>query len=600
MPDPTAPGSWRDRFEFDGWTAITAIDAELPQQTIRTGALLVAATGAAFSLLYLVTGPGAFVPPNLIAAGAFLVIAQARRFDGTARVFAGITVAILLFAYQLALVGGVDNGITLWLTVPTFASMTLGLRRTSIYAFVLSMAVIVAVVLGARLGWLVPQVRIPLDDVVIAASMAGVILLSGLFVQVTVRTRHRLLGEVDGRTRALAGALEEARAAKAVAVEAAEAKDRFFANLTHEIRTPLNGIAGSAELLLGTELTPEQGPLASALVASTQNLVALVNALLDHARLVAGDSILDVEPVNVRAMAGDLSHLFAVQALGKGISFDVTVDDAVPACIESDAIKLHQILVNLVGNAVKFTDQGQIGLSFHWEPGPATGAGTLVAIVRDTGDGIPVDMTEAVFQPFVQGDATIRRAHGGTGLGLAIARRLAGLLGGSVELLVEAGPGSTFVVRLPARELDPVAGRPAEPVPSASPGFPAPEGLRVLLVEDNDINRMVATAMLRRQGLEVTVATDGQAAVTLAASGAFALILMDLQMPVLDGIAAARAIRLREAEIGARPVPIVAMSGNSPEDYGEACRVAGISGFLMKPVTTEELRRVVAGLAPGD
>lgn len=273
-----------------------------------------------------------------------------------------------------------------------------------------------------------------------------------------------------------------------------------------------------------------------------------------------------------------------------------------PAAIESDRIRLQQVLANLVANALKFTKQGAVRVALDWEPGAAAGRGTLVASVADTGPGVAPELLDAIFEPFVQGDASIRRSHGGTGLGLAISRQLVELLGGTIELTTEIEVGSTFTVRVPAAVADPRAATPfADAHDRANGNGHAPDaagaaldGLRILLVEDNDINRRVATAMLRRSGVDVHGAVDGNEAVSLAGESQFDLVLMDLQMPGLDGIEATRRIRAGERASGARRLPIVAMTGNALEDYGDACAAAGMDAFVTKPVTADQLRGVVA------
>jgi CheY-like chemotaxis protein len=402
------------------------------------------------------------------------------------------------------------------------------------------------------------------------------------------------MADLQARNAELAEALAQAEAARAVAMGAAEAKDRFFANLTHEIRTPLNGIASTAELLAHTELDAEQRPLADALGASTANLVLLVNAMLDHARLRAGRVSIDLTPIEVRRAAANLEHLFLAQATDKGLDFAVTVADDVPAWIEVDAIKVRQILGNLTSNAIKFTARGSVKVTVGQAPPDAAHPSPrLVLRVTDTGAGIAPDQLDPIFEPFVQGDASISRTHGGTGLGLAIARQLASVLGGTLTVRSRQGEGSEFTLTVPFRVID----APVEAAAPPEPIVPPAAGLRVLLAEDNEINRTVASRMLDLLDADVVVAEDGARAVGIATTSAVDLVLMDLQMPGLDGIEAARIIRSHERERDLPAVPIVAMTGNDPDDYGVACADAGMDGFLMKPVGMDDLRSLLASIA---
>ncbi len=595
MNERTTIGIWHHAFDFDRLTEPHLLEGEVARRTVRVGLLFAAASALLFSLLYVVTGPAEFIAANFLSSVALLALALLPRRDTRLQLYGAVTIALALLGYQLLLLGRVDNGITVWFLVPSIATALLGMWRLAVYCAATGMAEIVAIVAAARLGWLQPVVTIPEAEVVMAGSTIATLALCVIFAAITYQARRRLLADIEQGTLALEHALEESRLARSEAVEASEAKDRFFANLTHEIRTPLNGICGTAELLESTALSADQAPLVEALATSTRSLVSLVNAMLDHARLSAGYATVDVAPFEPRLVASEIAGTYRSSAEDKGLQVTITVDPAVPRWVDGDRVKLTQILANLVANAVKFTEHGGVQVGFEYRPGPAhePGAGgTLIAAVTDTGIGIPDDAASAVFRPFVQADESIGRAYGGSGLGLAIAQQLATLMGGTLRLASRVGAGSTFTLEIPAPMADP---------PSASADQtdrpPAPiAGAHVLLVEDNAINRMVAQSMLRRAGADVAVATSGEMAVDLAARSTYDLILMDLQMPGLDGISASREIRCREAEVGRAAVPIIAMSGNSPADYGEACTAAGMDGFLMKPVGTAELGRVLAGI----
>ena len=579
---------------------------------VALGSVLAALGTVGFGIFYWFGGTPIFFGVNFLAAGAFILVAVARRVSTRLRIYAAVTVGLALFGIQLTLVADINNGITPWLLVPPIAAVIVGDRRLVVYATAIAFLEPGLVVAATLVGLLHPVAVLPYPNLLMLLSILGVIGICGAFAYTSHETRARLQEEVDARTSALSAALDAAHQARGAAIAAAEAKDKFFANLTHEIRTPLTGIAGSAELLAEGELSGEQRQFADALLASTRSLTNLVNAMLDHARLAAGHTTLDTTPIDVREIGHDLASLYGLPAGDRGLDFDVAVADGMPALIETDGIRLRQVLANLVANALKFTEHGTVRVTLGWTP-DGDAAGMLVASVADTGPGIAPDQCDAVFEPFVQGDASIRRVHGGTGLGLAISRQLAELLGGTLELVSELRAGSTFTLRVPATvrivpdEAD--AAGPNDPSDGAAttgtrgdgnrqaPGALAAagplQGLRVLLAEDNDLNRAVAAAMLRRAGVTVVPAIDGREAIALAASAEVDLVLMDLQMPGVDGIEATRRIRAAEALSGSRRLPIVAMTGNALEDYGEACEAVGMDAFVVKPVTATELRTVV-------
>jgi signal transduction histidine kinase/CheY-like chemotaxis protein len=562
---------------------------------VRVANFVVAGFAAGFATLYAIDGPDQFVLPNLVAAVIFLGNALVVR-DATRQVYLTVATALVLLGVQLALLGNVANGIIVWFVVPNVATLLIGIPRLAVLCVGMSVAEIVGVALAGTTGLLTPRAVIAHEDLVMAMSFVASLLLCALFARLMNVARRRLMLKLEDANAELRDALAAAESARAQAIEAAEAKDRFFANLTHEIRTPLNGIASTAELLAGTRLDEEQHLLADALGSSTTNLVALVNAMLDHARLRAGQVSAEPVPVEVRGAAANLELLFRAQAADRGLALSVAVADDVPPWILVDAIKMRQIMGNLVGNAIKFTNAGFVRVTVGLDPGPVQDADPmLVLVVADSGVGIPPDKAETVFDAFVQGDESISRTYGGTGLGLAIGRQLAGVLGGTLTHEARPGGGSVFTVAVPCRPTDAPVGVASPP---REPEAPRP-GIRVLLAEDNEVNRTVGARMLERLDAQVVIAEDGAQAAELATTGTFDLVLMDLQMPRLDGIEATRIIRNYEKSRGAAEVTIVAMTGNDPADYGEACAAAGMNGFLMKPVGLTELRGLLAGLGAG-
>jgi signal transduction histidine kinase len=579
-------------------TTAADIQAAHRRRMVEVGSMLSAAATAFYGVFYLATGTAWIPLVNLAAAFLFVLIGIARPVNATLRLYLAVSVGLVLFGIQLLIVADINNGITPWLLVPAVAAVIMGERWLALYSSVLAFLLPGMVAAGSVARWLVPHSTLPFPNLLMLVSVVGVLGICSAFAFVSNGTRSRLQHEVESRTKALESALAEARQSQAEALEAqrlavaaSEAKEVFFANVTHEIRTPLNGIAGSAELLALSDLDPADRELADALARSSRNLVQLVNSMLEHARLRAGNAAVDHAGVDPRRIADELRDMFARQSRARSLQLDVTAGDDVPAWVETDAIKLRQILTNLVGNALKFTEQGRVAVRFARDerPGP-TGMVNLRVTVADTGIGIPEPLIEQVFEPFVQADAAINRVRGGTGLGLAIARDMARLMGGDLTVASRVGEGSTFTLILPVREL------PAPEAASAATGHGIADGggvTRVLLAEDNPLNRTVATRMLRKLGADVTVAEDGIAAVRAAAEDHFDLVLMDLQMPVMDGITAAATIRAFEAVAGTPAVRIVAMTGNDPADYADEAAEAGMDRFLVKPVDLAGLRALL-------
>ncbi|MBI5789925.1 MAG: response regulator [Rhodocyclales bacterium] len=568
-----------------------SLELDLTRAMIVRGALFCAVSAVLFAAIYALRGPVEFAMPHVIAAIVLGLIAAVPSRNPSVSLYLAIGLGMLLFGYQLLLLASINNGIVLWLMVPFVAAVMLGRFRLAAWCMAIAIAETAGVVIGARLGWLRPKVVAPEADLVMAASIVGVMALSGIFAYIALDARRKLTQELAVRNEALRRALEETGRARNVAVEASQAKERFFANLTHEIRTPLTGIAGTVELLRQTALSSEQAPLVRALWSSTGNLAELVNAILDHARMRAGHVSVELAPVDLQTLAADLRALFGARAADKGLDFEVDLALDLPQWIETDGVKLRQIATNLISNALKFTASGAVQVRME----AVDGGRQLRLAVNDSGIGIAAEKLQAVFEPFVQGDESIGRSYGGTGLGLAIARQLAQLLGGTLDAVSRPGCGSTFSLVMPLRAAQaPVAAA------SATIAAPAEAGLRVLLAEDNPVNQLVACAMLQRLGAVVDVAANGEQAVAMAEARGYHAILMDLQMPGMDGISATRAIRARERDQGRRRLPIIAMTGNSAEDYGEACTAAGMNGFITKPVKAERLREILAGLLPAE
>jgi CheY-like chemotaxis protein len=373
--------------------------------------------------------------------------------------------------------------------------------------------------------------------------------------------------------------------AKSKAEHASRAKTAFLAHMSHEIRTPMNGVIGVAALLADTPLTADQRELLDVIRSSGDLLMTIINDILDLSKVEAGRLELEMRPVDVRKLAADAYRLFEPLAQRKGIALKVTVAEDAPPRLVSDPTRLNQILTNLMSNAIKFTSAGSVDVTI--KAAAAEDGGRLTLVVRDTGPGIAPERLGQLFSPFSQGDASISRRYGGTGLGLVISRRLAELLGGFVTASSTPGVGSTFEasVRYAAASAD------AEVSPQpAAPRHVRP--LRVLLAEDNPTNQLVASRLLSRAGHTVVLAQDGEEAVAAAGRERFDVILMDIQMPNLDGIEATRRIRKEHADAP----PIVAMTANVFDDDRAAAMNAGMCAIVPKPLRGDVLTNVLASL----
>jgi len=431
----------------------------------------------------------------------------------------------------------------------------------------------------------------------------------------------------------LSRANRELEAARAAADAANRAKSEFLASMSHEIRTPMNALIATASLLKGTHLSAEQGELVEIVRLSGEALIAIINAILDLSKIEAGKMELELQPTDPRAIIREVSDLFAAEAGQKQIQISAQAQPEVPPTVLADPKRVRQVLTNLVSNALKFTQHGSVLVSLALRrelaslrapappsPAPAHAVGStptpaLHFTVRDTGIGIPADKLDRLFKPFSQADASVGQEYGGTGLGLAISAKLVQLMGGAIWVESTPGRGSAFHFTLPAQAPA------ALPTPATAPGGPAAAPavagpvpaapaqlaqrlpLRVLLVDDNAINQKVGLRLLDKLGYQADLASNGLEAVEAARRRPYDLIIMDVQMPFMDGLEATRLIRAgtQAAPPGSPPAhrpSIVAVTAGVMGSERARCFEAGMDDYLAKPVRLEDLREMIERCAP--
>ena len=383
--------------------------------------------------------------------------------------------------------------------------------------------------------------------------------------------------------------------AKEKAEDAALLKSQFLANMSHEIRTPMNGVVGMISLVLEKCRDDEDREQLRVAQSAAQSLVALLNDILDLSKMEAGKMTVEAIDFNLRSVVDEALRMFDISVSSKGLHLSFTCAPQCPSWVRGDPVRLRQVLTNLVGNAVKFTTKGGVKVDLS-----TARPGVVRVAVLDTGIGIPAGKLESIFEAFTQADGSHTRQYGGTGLGLTITRRLVDLMGGQLHVESEPGMGSRFYFELPlpgrqAPRTQPSVGQTEKPEPAPSEPLP---NLHVLIAEDNPINQKVIEAMLRRQGWTVVLCANGTEACDHFFQEQFSLVLMDVQMPEMDGLEATRRIRRFEQQSARVRTPIVALTAHAHPAQQTQCLDAGMDAVITKPVSVPALLRGIASAIP--